>query len=128
MPPAGPTLLEFWLALKSGATSEEAARVPSAHASDSPGTGASGGMACQPGGASRAFAPDGGAGGSVSGFGFSSGSGSVSGSGSGGGGYGLRLILPDPASQERVRRIMRELCEQDEKRKKALRQNSRKSQ
>jgi len=41
-----------------------------------------------------------------------------SGSGSGGAGYGLRLIVPDPDSQERIRRIMRELCERDAKRAK----------
>ena len=47
----------------------------------------------------------------------SSGSGgSGSGSGSGGAGYGLALIAPDPESQERIRRIMRSLCEKDAKR------------
>ena len=40
-----------------------------------------------------------------------------SGSGSGGGGYGLALIAPDPASQERIRRIMRSLCEKDAERR-----------
>ena len=44
----------------------------------------------------------------------SSGSGS---SGSGGAGYGLALVAPDPESQERIRRIMRTLCEKDAKRK-----------
>ncbi len=39
------------------------------------------------------------------------------GSGSGGFGYGLGLIDPDPGSAERIRMIMRLLCERDEKRK-----------
>lgn len=43
-------------------------------------------------------------------------SGSGSGSGSGSAGYGLALISSDPESQERIRRIMRSLCEKDAKR------------
>lgn len=48
----------------------------------------------------------------------SSGSGSGS-AGSGGGGYGLALIAPDPASRERIRRIMQSLCEKDAERRRS---------
>ena len=53
--------------------------------------------------------PDVGSGGS----GFGSGSGGSGGSG----GYGLGLIVPDDDSLERIRRIMRELCEADAERR-----------
>ena len=39
--------------------------------------------------------------------------GAGSGSGSGCGGYGIGLIAADDASQQRIRAIMRELCERD---------------
>ncbi len=41
---------------------------------------------------------------------------SSSGSGSAGAGYGLGLIVPEHFSRERILRIMRELCAQDEAR------------
>ena len=50
--------------------------------------------------------------GSRFGSGFGSGSGYGSGSGSGCG-YGIGLIAADDASQQRIRAIMRELCERD---------------
>lgn len=43
------------------------------------------------------------------------GSGASGGSGSAGGGYGLGLVAPDRFSRERILRIMRDLCKQDNK-------------
>lgn len=40
---------------------------------------------------------------------------SGSGGGSGGGGYGLALISSDEASQERIRAIMRDICEREKR-------------
>ena len=86
---AGPTLREFWAELqRAGAAGGSSFAVSDA---------ASGGTA-------RAAAA------------CSAGSFRSSGSGSGGAGYGLALVAPDPESQERIRRIMQSLCEQDAKR------------
>ena len=46
-----------------------------------------------------------------------SGSGSGFGSGSGTGGYGLGLISADIESQERIKRIMRDICEREKRNK-----------
>ena len=94
---AGPSLCEFWAELqRAKAAGEPLPAAPSARrAAD--------------GGATRDTPAA-----------WSSGSfrssGSGSGSGSGGAGYGLALIAPDPESQERIRKIMRALCEKDAKR------------
>ena len=93
-PTAGPTLCEFWAELQ--CAKDAGGPLPAApSAPRSPGSGA---MRDAP--AVRA-----------------AGSFRSSGSGSGGAGYGLALIAPDPASQERIRRIMRSLCEQDAERR-----------
>lgn len=91
----GPTLYEFWAELqRAGAAGEPLPAAP--------------GFA--DGGAAR-NAP-------AAWSSWSSGSfrSSGSGSGSAGAGYGLALISSDPESQERIRRIMRALCEKDAKR------------
>lgn len=106
-PAHGPTLLEFWTALKAGASVEEASGRAPASAAAVPRDSAPAAVS-PPNAPTDAAAPAPGR--------FSSGESSGSGFGSGGGGYGLRLIAPDPAEQERIRRIMRELCEKDAKR------------
>lgn len=95
-----PSLCEFWAELQHAKAA--GAPLPAA-----PGA-VSSGAAFRSSGNPRSF-----------GSGRSSGSypSSGSGSGSGGGGYGLALVEPDPESLERIRRIMRALCEQDAKRK-----------
>ena len=97
---AGPSLCEFWAEL-------QCAKAAGAPLPVAPGT-ASGGAPFRSSGNPRSFGSY-----HFSGSYRSSGSGS----GSGGGGYGLALIEPDPESLERIRKIMRSLCEQDAKRK-----------
>ena len=82
-----PTLREFWEELQRAKAAQDAPCLPGA------------------GSGSRS--------GSRFGSGFGSGSGYGSGSGSGCGGYGIGLIAADDASQQRIRAIMRELCERD---------------
>lgn len=116
-PRPGPSLLEFWRALKggasvavaSGAAQESGPAAASAAAASqsapvSPAAPAPGRTAAQ---APAPITPDT----------ASPPSGRFSSGGSGGGGYGLGLIVPDPASQERIRTIMKVLCEKDAKRK-----------
>lgn len=119
-PRPGPSLLEFWRALKggasvavaSGAAQESGPAAASAAAASqsapvSPAAPAPGRTAAQ---APAPITPD--TASPPSGRFSSGGSG-----GPGGGGYGLGLIVPDPASQERIRTIMKVLCEKDAKRK-----------
>ncbi len=80
-----PTLREFWEELQRAKAAQDAPCLPGA-------------------GSGSRFG---------SGFGSGSGYGSGSGSGSGYGGYGIGLIAADDASQQRIRAIMRELCERD---------------
>lgn len=115
-PRPGPSLLEFWRALKGGAS----VAVASGAAQESGPAAASAAAASQsapvspaapaPGRTAAPTAPD--TASPPSGRFSSGGSG-----GPGGGGYGLGLIVPDPASQERIRTIMKVLCEKDAKRK-----------
>lgn len=96
---AGPTLREFWAELqRAKAAGEPLPAAPSA-------SRAADGGATPHVSASRS-----------SGSFRSSGSYRSSSSGSGGAGYGLALIASDPVSQERIRRIMRSLCEKDAER------------
>ncbi len=97
-----PTTLQFWLSLKR--SQEQPGRQESRAAQNSSGKQEASGQFHAPAAPGSPAA-------------MPTGSGSGSGSGSGGGGYGLRLVAPDPASQERIRRIMRELCEKDAARK-----------
>lgn len=106
-PQPGPSLLEFWRALKSGASVAEASGAAPAETPPAAAAPASLGSALSPAAPAAtpatpaaADAPE------------------VASSGSGGGGYGLGLIVPDPASQERIRMIMKALCEKDAKRNK----------
>ena len=91
---AGLTLGEFWAGLQR------------AKAAGEPLPGAPGAVAARSSGNPRSFGS----------FRSSGSGGSGSGSGSGSAGYGLALIAPDPASQERIRKIMRALCDKDAKR------------
>lgn len=103
-PPPAPTLREFWAQLqreKSSGAPLSAVPSPAAPPPNTPAVGAA------PLPASPAAAPPPSRGDAVRG------SGEGFGSGSGGAGYGLRLVAPDPLSQQRIMTIMKSLCEKD---------------
>lgn len=113
---AGPTLREYWAELqRAKAAGEPLPAAPAAPASPAaPMPAATEKAASPPAPNARqantpAFVPGGAEAPAV----CSSGNGSA---GSGGGGYGLSLIVPDEDSLERIRKIMRSLCEKDKKR------------
>ena len=118
---AWPTLREFWDELqRAKRAGEPLPAAPCAEGKPLPAAShaADGSLPAAPraaGGGAAQNAPAACAGGSFRSSG--SGSGSGGSGGSAGGGYGLALIAPDPASQERIRRIMRSLCEKDAERR-----------